>query len=147
RGSDHRTWCMLGDGELCEGQIWEAAMSAGHFELGNLVAVVDRNQLCIDGFTEDVMSLEPIDERFADFGWQARRIDGHDLDAILDTFSDLPRRATAAPQLIVADTVKGRGVRRMELSLDWHVGNLQGEDYEEVMAELAGGLAPVGGET
>ena len=130
---------MLGDGELCEGQVWEAAMSAGHFELGNLVAIVDRNQLCIDGFTEDVMAVEPIHERFAAFGWRARRVDGHDLDALLDAFSDLPRSPKGAPQLIVADTVKGKGVARMELALNWHVGNLAGDDYDEVLAELTGG--------
>jgi len=141
RGSDHRTWCMLGDGELAEGQIWEAAMSAGHFELGNLVVVVDRNQMCIDGFTDDVMGIEPIDARFTDFGWRAQRIDGHDLDAILDAFSDLPRADRGQPQVVVADTIKGRGVARMELSLDWHVGNLAGQDYDDVMTELATGLA------
>jgi transketolase len=141
RGSDHRTWCMLGDGELAEGQVWEAAMAAGHFELGNLVAIVDRNQMCIDGFTDDVMGVEPLDARFADFGWHAQRIDGHDLDAILRTFSDLPRAERGQPQAIIADTIKGRGVARMELSLDWHVGNLVGDDYDDVMRELAGGLS------
>ncbi len=140
RGSDHRTWCMLGDGELAEGQIWEAAMAAGHFELGNVVAVVDRNQMCIDGFADDVMGIEPIDARFADFGWRAQRIDGHDLGAILDACSDLPRADRGQPQVIVADTIKGRGVARMELSLDWHVGNLAGQDYDDVMEELAAGL-------
>ncbi len=135
-GSDHRTWCMLGDGELCEGQIWEAAMSAGHFKLGNLVVIVDRNQLCIDGFTDDVMTVEPIEDRFAAFGWATRRIDGHDLDAILDTFGDLGRSAVGTPTAIIADTVKGKGVRRMELSPHWHVGNLVGTDYDDVMAEL-----------
>ncbi|MDQ3599892.1 MAG: transketolase [Actinomycetota bacterium] len=140
RGSDHRTWCMLGDGELAEGQIWEAAMAAGHFELGNVVAVVDRNQMCIDGFADDVMGIEPIDARFADFGWRAQRIDGHDLGAILDACSDLPRADRGQPQVIVADTIKGRGVARMELSLDWHVGNLAGRDYDDVMEELAAGL-------
>jgi transketolase len=140
RGSDHRTWCMLGDGELAEGQVWEAAMAAGHFQLGNLVAVVDRNQMCIDGYTDDVMGVEPLDARFADFGWHAQRIDGHDLEAILRTFSDLPRADRGQPQAIIADTIKGRGVARMELSLDWHVGNLVGDDYDDVMRELAGGL-------
>ena len=144
RGSDHRTWCMLGDGELAEGQIWEAAMAAGHFELGNVVAVVDRNQMCIDGFADDVMGIEPIDARFADFGWRAQRIDGHDLGAILDACSDLPRADRGQPQVIVADTIKGRGVARMELSLDWHVGNLAGQDYDDVMDELAAGLGAEG---
>jgi len=144
RGSDHRTWCMLGDGELAEGQIWEAAMAAGHFELGNVVAVVDRNQMCIDGFADDVMGIEPIDARFADFGWRAQRIDGHDLGAILDACFDLPRADRGQPQVIVADTIKGRGVARMELSLDWHVGNLAGQDYDDVMDELAAGLGAEG---
>jgi len=139
RGSDHRTWCMLGDGELAEGQVWEAAMAAGHFGLGNLVAVVDRNQMCIDGYTDDVMGVEPLDARFAGFGWHTHRIDGHDLDAILRTFSDLPRAERGQPQAIIADTIKGRGVARMELSLDWHVGNLVGDDYDDVMGELSEG--------
>jgi transketolase len=137
---DYTTWCLLGDGELGEGQIWEAAMTAGHYRLGRLVAVVDANQLCIDGFTKDVMSVEPIEERFAAFGWQTRRVDGHDLSALLDVFGALPCETHGPPQLVVADTVKGRGVRRMELSPDWHVGNLVGRDYDDVLAELDAGL-------
>lgn len=133
------TWVMLGDGELCEGQVWEAAMSAAHYGLGRLRAVVDANQLCIDGFTKDVMQVEPIDARFAAFGWEARRIDGHDLRAITECFDDLVNADPARPQCIVADTVKGRGVARMELSTDWHVGNLVGTDYDDVMAELTAG--------
>ena len=138
RASDHRTYCMLGDGELAEGQIWEAAMSAGHFRLGNLVAIVDANQLGIDGFVSDVMAAEPIDRRFAEFGWQTHRVDGHDIGALLDVFAALPAAADGPPQLVVADTVKGKGVARMELSPDWHVGNLAGADYDDVMAELDG---------
>jgi transketolase len=144
QGRDHRTYCMLGDGELAEGQIWEAAMSAGHHRAGNLVAIVDRNQLCIDGFTEDVMTVEPLTDRFASFGWDTRRIDGHDLDAILDVLSDRGRDANGAPLVVIADTIKGRGVERMELSPHWHVGNLVGEDYDDVMAEIAAGLQPRG---
>jgi transketolase len=140
---DYRTWCLLGDGELGEGQVWEAAMTANQYRLGRLVAVVDANRLCIDGFTADIMSVEPIEERFAAFGWQTRRVDGHDVGALLDTFGALPDHDEGPPQLIVADTVKGRGVQRMELSPDWHVGNLVGQDYDDVMAELDAGLAPV----
>jgi transketolase len=142
QGRDYRTWCLMGDGELCEGQVWEAAMAAGHFRLGSLVAIVDRNQLCIDGRTEDVMAAEPIHERFAAFGWRVQRIDGHDLDSVLDAVDALPPPGEGPPQMIVADTVKGRGVRRMELSLNWHVGNLVGADYDEVVAELEAGLQP-----
>ncbi|MGP4014319.1 transketolase [Saccharopolyspora sp. 5N708] len=133
---DYRTYCLLGDGELAEGQVWEAAMSASHFGLGNLVAIVDANQLGIDGFVRDVMPSEPIEDRFAAFGWQTHRVPGHDLAALLDVFAALPSPAGRHPQLIVADTVKGKGVRRMELSPDWHVGNLAGADYDDVMAEL-----------
>jgi transketolase len=137
---DYRTYVLLGDGELCEGQIWEAAMAAGHYGLGSLVAVVDRNQLCIDGFTEDVMRVEPIEERFAAFGWDTVRVDGHDVPTLLDTFAALPAPGRGRPQLIVADTVKGKGVSRMELSTAWHVGNLEGQDYDDVVAELSGGV-------
>lgn len=138
-----RTYCMLGDGELAEGQIWEAAMSASHFKLQGLVAIVDRNQLCIDGQTEAVMGVEPIDGRFAAFGWETQRIDGHDFDAILEALGKLPPAGTGKPQLIVADTIKGRGVKRMELSLQWHVANLAGEDYDDAVAEIRGGLQPL----
>lgn len=147
QGLDFRTYVMLGDGELSEGQIWEAANSAGHFNLRNLVAIVDRNGLSIDGHTEDVMSVEPLDARFAAFGWDVNRIDGHDLQAIRDAFSALERADRGKPQVIIADTVKGRGVSRMEMSLDWHVGNLVGEDYDDVMAELDAGLKPYVPET
>lgn len=140
----YRTWVMLGDGELAEGQIWEAAMAAGHYRLGRLTAIVDANQLGIDGFTRDVMTVEPIADRFESFGWQTHRIDGHDLPAILEAFSGLPDVDEGPPQCIIADTIKGRGVRRMELSPDWHVGNLVGVDYDDVIDELNQGLSTEG---
>ncbi len=139
---DHRVYCLLGDGELAEGQIWEAAMSAAHFKLGSLVAIVDRNGLCIDGPTEEVMSVEPLDERFQGFGWDTRRIDGHDFDQIISTLDTLPAPGTGRPTVIIADTVKGRGVAMMEGALNWHVGNLVADDYDTVMAELDAGLKP-----
>lgn len=139
---DYMTYVLLGDGELSEGQIWEAANAAGHFGLQHLVAIVDRNGLSIDGHTEEVMSVEPLHDRFAAFGWDVQRIDGHDLTAIRSAFGALERGGHGKPQVIIADTVKGRGVARMEMSLDWHVGNLVGVDYEDVMAELDAGLKP-----
>ncbi len=141
-GHDYRTYCMLGDGELNEGQIWEAAMAAGHYKLQGLVAIVDRNQLSIDGPTEKVMSVEPIDERFRAFGWDVHRIDGHDLPAIMETLGALKPAGHGKPQMIVADTIKGRGVKYMELSLDWHVGNLVGQDYDDAWSEIEEGLQP-----
>jgi len=143
QGRSYRTYCLLGDGELAEGQVWEAAMAAGHFRAGSLIAIVDRNQLSIDGPTESIMGVEPLDEKFRSFRWQVRRIDGHDLDAILDAFSGLSDAPDGPPQMIIADTVKGRGVQRMELGAGWHVGNLVGADYDDVMAEIEGGLRPV----
>lgn len=139
---DFRVYCMLGDGELAEGQIWEAAMAAGHYKLQGLIAIVDRNQLCIDGRTEDVMGIEPVEDRFRSFGWDAQRIDGHDFDAILATLGRLKPAGHGKPQVIIADTIKGRGVKRMELSLRWHVANLAGEDYADAEAEIRAGLQP-----
>ncbi len=142
QGRQFRTYVMLGDGELHEGQIWEAAMAASHFRLRSLVAIVDRNGLCIDGHTEQIMAVEPIEARFEAFGWSTRRIDGHDFDAILAALDGLEPAGEGKPQLIVADTVKGRGVERMEMALNWHVGNLAGGDYDEVIAEIEAGLKP-----
>lgn len=142
QGRNYRTYCMMGDGELNEGQIWEAAMAAGHFKLRGLVGIVDRNQLSIDGPTEKVMSVEPLADRFASFGWDVRRIDGHDLKAIMETLDGLAPAGEGKPQMIIADTIKGRGVKHMELSLDWHVGNLVGADYDEAFEEISQGLKP-----
>lgn len=142
QGRDYRVYCMLGDGELNEGQIWEAAMAAGHHKLSGLVGIVDRNQLQIDGHTEAVMSVEPLVDRFEAFGWDVKRIDGHDFTALLDTLDNLRPAGTGKPQMIIADTIKGRGVKHMELSLDWHVGNLVGADYDDAYNEIDAGLKP-----
>ena len=142
QGRSYRTYCMMGDGELNEGQIWEAAMAAGHFKLRGLVGIVDRNQLSIDGPTEKVMSVEPLADRFTAFGWDVKRIDGHDLKVILETLDSLAPAGEGKPQMIIADTIKGRGVKHMELSLDWHVGNLVGADYDEAFEEISQGLKP-----
>jgi transketolase len=143
QGRPYRSYVILGDGELCEGQVWEAAMAAGHYRAGPLVAIVDRNQLSIDGPTESIMGVEPLDEKFRAFRWQVQRIDGHDFDAILDAFAGLHADPHGPPQMIIADTVKGRGVQRMELDTNWHVGNLVGADYDDVLAEIEAGLQPV----
>lgn len=138
QSKDFRTFVMVGDAELNEGQVWEAAMSAGHFKLDSLICIVDRNQLGIDGPTEDVMSVEPIEDRFASFGWDVQRIDGHNVDEIAAAF-DYTTVPSGKPYVIIADTVKGKGVERMELNLNWHVGNLNEEDYNDVYAELVAG--------
>ena len=138
-----RVFCVMGDGELGEGQIWEAAMAAGQFQLGSLVGIVDRNHLSIDGNTESIMGVEPLAARFESFGWETHEVDGHDLDALLDVFDRLETADLGRPQMVIADTVKGRGVRRMEGDAQWHVGNLVGADYDDVITEIERGLQPL----
>ncbi len=142
QGRDYRTFCIAGDGELAEGQMWEAAMAAGQYRLASLVCIVDRNRLSIDGPTEDLMGIEPLAAKFGSFRWSVQRVDGHDLDAILDAYGNLEPPGDGPPQVIIADTIKGRGVRRMELDAGWHVGRLAGADYDEVVAEIRAGLQP-----
>lgn len=119
-GKGYRTWCMLGDGEMQEGQVWEAIMSAGKFGVDNLVAILDHNKAQIDGLVTDVMPIEPIEDKMRAFGWLTRRIDGHDYDAILDAYA-WAEVAEGKPKMIVADTIKGKGVSYMEADLvKWH---------------------------
>ena len=137
-GHDFRVHCMLGDGELNEGQIWEAAMAASHFGLGNLIAVVDRNGMGLDGFTEEVMAVEPIRAKFEAFGWRVVEVDGHDVEALVRVYDDLPPRDDDVPTAIVAMTVKGKGVSWMEYSRMWHLGALVGPDLDAARDEIDG---------
>jgi transketolase len=136
KGLDFRVHCMLGDAELNEGQIWEAAMSASHYRLGNLVAVVDRNGMGLDGFTEEVLTIEPIADKWRAFGWNVISVDGHDLADLVKVYDTLPGRLSDTPTVIIARTVKGKGIRWMEHSRVWHLGALVGEDYDEALQEL-----------
>jgi transketolase len=138
RGYGSRVWVLLGDQELNEGQIWEAAQAAGHFGLGNLVAIVDRNQMGLDGLTEDVMTVEPIGDRFRAFGWRVVELDGHDPAAVWETLTTVPATDTATPTCLVAHTVKGRGIGYMELSRTWHLGYLAPPDASAAARELEG---------
>jgi transketolase len=137
-GRDFRVHCMLGDGELNEGQIWEAAMAAGHFGLGNLIALVDRNGMGLDGFTEEVMAVEPIRAKFEAFGWSVVEVDGHDVEALVRAYDALPPRDAEVPTVIVAKTVKGKGVSWMEYSRTWHLGALVGPDLDAARLEIEG---------
>jgi transketolase len=132
-----RVYALLGDQELNEGQIWEAAQAAAHFGLGNLVAIVDRNQMGLDGPTEEIMSVEPIGRRFEAFGWRVEEVeDGHDPVALLRCFGSLPTATSRVPICIVARTVKGKGVKYMELSRTWHLGYLGPEDERATTLEV-----------
>jgi transketolase len=131
-----RIWVLLGDQELNEGQIWEAAQAASQFRLGNLCAIVDRNQMGLDGVTEEVMSVEPIRGRFEAFGWRVLEVDGHDPVALAHTLTHLPAATEQQPVCVVARTVKGKGVGYMELSRTWHLGYLAPADAAEALREL-----------
>ncbi|MCB1844524.1 MAG: transketolase, partial [Halioglobus sp.] len=133
---DHRVYVLLGDGEIHEGQVWEAVMAASHYRASNLVAIVDANGSCADGPTESVMGIEPLPERFASFGWQSIEVDGHDPQALMDAFAQAMQN-TDKPVCIVARTLKGKGISFMEASpREWHLGALSGEDLERARREI-----------
>ena len=136
RGEAHRVYCIMGDGEQQEGSIWEAAMAAGHYRLDNLCGIVDQNRLQIDGWVQDVMGIEPIGARYATFGWNVIEIDGHNIDQILRAF-DAAAKQTGSPTVIIAHTVKGKGVSFMENQASWHGVAPNREQFEKAMAELA----------
>ena len=121
-----KTVCLMGDGECCEGSVWEAAMSAPHFKLGNLIGIVDRNRFMIDGETEDVMPLEPFADKWRAFGWDVVEVDGHDFDQ-LDEALAKAWAATDVPVLILAHTIKGKGVDFMENNVVYHYASADSE--------------------
>lgn len=129
-----RVYCMIGDGECQEGQIWEAAMSAAHYKLDNLTVILDRNKLQIDGHTEEVMSIEPIDEKWKAFGWHVTRIDGHNIKQIIDALN--AERPKGKPYMIIADTTKGKGVSFMEGNVDFHGKAPTKEEASKALEEL-----------
>lgn len=135
--SSVRTYTLLGDGELNEGLVWEAAMSASHYKLDNLVAIVDYNGLQIDGPNEEVMGVKPIDQKFLSFGWHVIEIDGHNFDEILSAFEEA-RNIKGKPSLILAKTVKGKGVSYMENQAGWHGAAPNKEQTEQAIEELGG---------
>lgn len=128
-------YTLLGDGELQEGQVWEAAMSAAHYKLDNLIAFVDNNGLQIDGNIDDVLSPNPIDAKFAAFGWHVQVIDGHDFAQIADAVK-AAKAAAGKPSVIVAKTVKGKGVSYMENQAGWHGSAPNAEQVAQAMEEL-----------
>jgi transketolase len=136
RHKDYLTWVLLGDAELNEGQVWEAAMSASHYGLGNLVAVVDANGMGLDGDVADVMGIEPVAAKFEAFGWTTSEVDGHDVAAVVAAFDAAQR--SDRPHLVVARTKKGKGVRFMEVSPYWHLGYLGPADKAVAIAEIEG---------
>ena len=132
---DYRVYTLLGDGEIQEGQVWEAAMLAGHRKLDNLVVIVDNNGLQIDGKIEDVMSPYPIVDKFAAFGWHVITADAHDFDSLEKAFNEA-ETVCGQPCVIVMKSIKGKGVSFMENSVDWHGKGPNDEEYAQAMQEL-----------
>lgn len=132
-----RIYVLLGDGEIQEGLIWEAAMSAAHYKLDNLVGILDWNGLQIDGKNEDVMTVAPVDEKFRAFGWNVVTIDGHDFGQIFDAFEQA-RACEGKPTMIIAKTCKGKGVSFMEGEAGWHGKAPNEEQTQQAVEELGG---------
>ena len=137
QGRDFTTFVMLGDGEMQEGQVWEAAIGAAHHKLSRLVAIVDRNGYQLDGAVDDVMGIEPLDEKWRAFGWEVHVVDGHDIAEL----TALLRRVKAdtsreKPCCIIARTLKGKGVSYMETEPGWHLGYLDPSDAEAARQEI-----------
>ncbi len=133
---DFRVYVLLGDGEIQEGQIWEAAMAAAHYKLDNLTAFLDHNKMQIDGNIEEVMSPEPVADKWRAFGWHVIEIDGHNMEQILNAIEEAKKTA-GKPTIIVAKTVKGKGVSFMEDQVGWHGKAPSPEQVEEALKELA----------
>ncbi len=133
--SDSRIYCLMGDGETNEGQVWEAAMTAAHYKLDHVCAIVDFNKLQIDGFCCDIKDMGPYVHKWADFGWNVIEVDGHDIEELMDAF-DKAGQVKGKPTVIIAHTIKGKGVSFMENKAEWHGIAPRLEEYERAVKEL-----------
>lgn len=134
-GKDYKTYCILGDGECDEGSNWEAAMSAAHFKVDNVISFVDRNKCMIDGSTEDVMSLEPFADKWRAFGFIVKEVDGHNFNELSEAI-DFALENKGAPVMIIANTIKGEGIDFMEDNYLWHYGAIDDEKYAKAKESL-----------
>ena len=133
-GLDYNVYVVLGDGEIQEGQIWEAVMSAAKFNSNNLIAIIDNNKVAQDNLTKDLKNIEPLEDKWLSFGWDVYRIDGHSMKDIMTTLS-LPLHSNK-PRVIIADTIKGKGVSFMEGNKGWHGVAPNEEDLKKALKEL-----------
>lgn len=136
----YRVFTLLGDGELPEGSNWEAALTASHYGLDNLCAIIDFNKLQITGPTREVCNTNPIDKKFESFGWEVRHVDGHDFRQLKNAFDQIPF-TKGKPSLVIAHTIKGKGVSYMENELKWHHGVPSKEQYRMAIQELSNAYA------
>ena len=136
-GHGGRVYVLMGDGEVQEGQIWEAAMTAAHYGLDNLVGILDRNRLQIDGHTAEIMSIEPIADKWTAFGWHTLQVDGHDISQLLEAFK-VCKGVKGKPSMIIANTIKGKGVSIFEGQKKYHGTAPNPEEYQQALRELGG---------
>jgi len=129
-----RVFVVIGDGECQEGQIWESAMYAAHQKLSNLCVFLDNNKCQVDGFTQSICNIDPIEDKWNAFGWYVQKVNGHDIDQLLNAV-EMAERETQRPSIIIAETIKGKGVSFMENKPEWHAKEISQEDYEQAMAE------------
>lgn len=133
----YTVYCLLSDGEMQEGMVWEAVMAAAHHKAHNLVAIVDCNGMQVDGKTEDILSIEPLDEKFRAFGWKAIRVDGHDAVGVYEAIETAKKND--GPCAVLCKTTKGKGVSFMENALSWHCNKITEEEYQAAIQELMNG--------
>jgi len=136
---DKKSWkviCLMSDAEQDEGNTWEGAMFASKYQLDNLIALIDRNNIQVDGTTDEVMPLDPLKEKYQAFGWNVQEIDGHNFEAIIDAFEKAKNNISKKPTLIIAKTILGKGVSFMENQVEWHSKVINKEDYEKALGEL-----------
>ena len=133
---NYRVYALLSDGELDEGSVWEAAMFASHHGLDNLVAIVDYNKIQALGYTKDIINLEPLSQRWSAFGWSVKEIDGHNFGQIFEVLASIPF-STGRPNIVIAHTVKGKGVFFMEDKVLWHYRAPDDEEYQDALKELS----------
>ena len=135
---DYKVYIIIGDGELEEGQNWEAFMSAAHYRLGNLVAILDYNKVQQTGTNEEIMGLGDLEAKFKAFGWNVLRVDGHNIEQIAAALDTIPNNPTGTPYIVIADTIKGKGVSFMEGNYLWHGGAPNDEQLAQALSEIGG---------
>ncbi|MFC1920850.1 transketolase, partial [Chloroflexota bacterium] len=132
----HRVYCMMGDGETCEGEIWEAANTAASYKLGNLIGIVDKNNQLMSSHAGEMMNFDHYEDRWSAFGWNVIELDGHNMTQIVDVLDNLPPITNDKPTVLICNTIKGKGVSFMEKIVGWHAGALSKEDMEKAIAEV-----------
>jgi transketolase len=134
---NYRVFTLMGDGEQAEGSVWEGAMAAANYKLDNLVGIVDRNRLQISGSTEDVMALDDLSAKWRSFGWEVVEVDGNNIEELLKVFNNIPAKK-GKPTMVIANTIKGKGISFMENQAKWHHGVLNEEQYKKAVSDLEG---------